>query len=48
MALSLALVRPGMTFVTLFGWTNKNEKNWVSRTYANGCTKAEARGAWPS
>jgi hypothetical protein len=41
--LSLALVRPGMTFVTLFGRTNKNEKNRVSRTYANGCNQPPSR-----
>ena len=29
-----------MTFVTLFGRTNKNEENWVSRTYANGCNES--------
>ena len=35
--LSQALVRPVVTFVTIFGRTNRNEKIRVSRTYANGC-----------
>jgi hypothetical protein len=33
----VTLCRPVVTFVTLFGQTNMNEKKWVSRTYANGC-----------
>jgi hypothetical protein len=38
--LSPVLVRAVVTFVTLFGWTNRNEKNPFSRIYANRCSFA--------
>ena len=44
MTLSPALAWPSMTFVTLFGQTNRNEKNQVSRTNANGCISSQFSG----